>query len=475
MDYLSERQHYLTTAIEKPGSLSSSALLDSANFCDAVLLHVKDRAPGSFAKAQTLISVAATHSALQRSPTPLTLTGVACHLPALRQLIAALGDGDTHVSLAGAAAIAALCSVLDVSGTRYGAELALSLSLLDARSTSEPALGTAANALATLASAGAHCYARVGSQLLGAIRERLIGPPESQTHELTLCLLASVAGLASHTAAHGALAAWADTPMFEAISRHFVVLPRSLWGDRETGVAAWRKYEAAVPGSSDDLEAARVPTLFAPRFDTRTGAAYSDWVTEVAPVRERELRQRAALTAAATGAADAQQTTDGGGEGGGVLGVDSSVTAAAAESIAKGAHDDEALGVRMQLAALHASPEARDQTLQRRDAALLAAAQLSRVPQLGTRMAESEGFCTGLARLVETTVGITDAPVTAAATLSRIASAPGSARLLAVALEPNGLLGRLMSAAACNVVIAPDVNRVHAALVPFLDQHNRGQ
>jgi hypothetical protein len=172
MEAALERQRALQDALDKP--VSSKELLDAANFVDAVLARVEREAPGSFARAQMLISVAATHSVLHRPTTSTTIATVACHIPAVRQLIAALADGDRHIVLAGATAIAAISGVLDVSGTRYGSELALSLSLLEARSSVEPLLGSSCNALATFGAAGAHCFARVGKQLLAVLRARQV-------------------------------------------------------------------------------------------------------------------------------------------------------------------------------------------------------------------------------------------------------------------------------------------------------------
>ena len=72
------------------------------------------------------------------------------------------------------------------------------------------------------------------------------------SHEMTLCLLTAVGGLASHASAHGIFAAWADAKIIEVISAHLRVLPRSLWGDRETGVSAWRRCGGFPLVSSDD-------------------------------------------------------------------------------------------------------------------------------------------------------------------------------------------------------------------------------
>jgi hypothetical protein len=242
-----------------------------------------------------------------------------------------------------------------------------------------------------------------------------------------------------------------------------VFLLCSLWGDNETGVTAWRKFEAAIPGSTDDLEASRVPTLFAPRYDTRAGAAYNDWVGEVQPVRERELRQRAAAIAAAAPVPTSDaSSTDAVMEP--VAAVD---TVVAPASPPRPEQDDSCTdGTRSLLAALQANPELRDRTLQRRDAALLAVSQLSKIASLGAPMAACDGLCTGLARLVETTVGITDAPAVAAGALARIAAAPTAASVVAAALTHEGLT-RLQSAAACNAVIAADVSRVCALTAPF--------
>ena len=69
--------------------------------------------------------------------------------------------------------------------------------------------------------------------------------------------------------------------------------------------------------------------------------------------------------------------------------------------------------------------------------------------------------------IVETTVGIADAPVTAAAALARISLAPGAAVLVASALKPAGLF-RMKSAALCNGAISTDFARVRAAVLPFM-------
>ena len=44
-----------------------------------------------------------------------------------------------------------------------------------------------------------------------------------------------------------------------------------------------------------------VPAIFAPRYDTKAQASYSEWVGDVPAVRERELRQRAAIVEPGSG------------------------------------------------------------------------------------------------------------------------------------------------------------------------------
>ena len=61
------------------------------------------------------------------------------------------------------------------------------------------------------------------------------------SHELALCLLTAVAGLSSNTSAHSIIGAWADMRLLSAVAAYARVLPRSLWGDLETGTSAWRK------------------------------------------------------------------------------------------------------------------------------------------------------------------------------------------------------------------------------------------
>ena len=69
------------------------------------------------------------------------------------------------------------------------------------------------------------------------------------SHEMALCLLTSLASLASHTSAHVKIAAWADMPLISTVAGYVGVLPRSLWGDLETGVSAWRRCDLHVQRS----------------------------------------------------------------------------------------------------------------------------------------------------------------------------------------------------------------------------------
>lgn len=291
------------------------------------------------------------------------------------------------------------------------------------------------------------------------------------THEMTLCLLAALAGIASQPAAFNVLAEWADAAIISTVASHIRSLPRSLWGDRETGVSAWRRYvqalslghasrlssqvdpllcrfESAIPGSTDDISALRVPTLFVPRYDTRALAAYSNWVNDVVPVRERELRQRAALVAASN-----DRITPGEQAEGNETDRVNPLPPTEVDDVGEPASF---------LAALQSSPELRDQALQRRDAALLALSFLSRIPALGVRFASCEGLLARLARVVETTVGITDAPTIAAAALARIAMAPGAAAATAAAL--GGHLQRLLLCATSNAAVQADVDRIAKAV-----------
>ena len=174
-----ERQKYLAIAAEKPASLTPLHLLESASFSDAIFARVRDVAPESFAQARTLIAVSSIHNVLQRTNSSQTTTTgvqfspvVAYHIPSVRQLAVSLVSEDPHIALAGALALAAVSKLVDVSGTRYASELALSLSLLDPRSLAEPMLGSAVNAITTLAAAGESCFARVGTELLESLRCR---------------------------------------------------------------------------------------------------------------------------------------------------------------------------------------------------------------------------------------------------------------------------------------------------------------
>jgi hypothetical protein len=175
MDAATERSKFLQFATEKPATLGPSALLESANFGDAVLARVQEQeaAPESYSRARTLIALSAVHNVLQRSTSSAPVAPViACHIPSVTQLAAALRDDDPHVALAGAVALAAVSKVLDVSGTRYGSELALALGLLEARSLAEPMLGSSVNAITTLAAAGEQCFSRAGADVLAALRLR---------------------------------------------------------------------------------------------------------------------------------------------------------------------------------------------------------------------------------------------------------------------------------------------------------------
>lgn len=209
-----------------------------------------------------------------------------------------------------------------------------------------------------------------------------------------------------------------------------------------------------------------VPSLFAPRYDTRARAAYSEWVGDVAPVRERELRQRAAIVAST---AAASPTDDGGSGAGAVPPEVPPSPAAAAPAGPETPPDAEPAAF---LAALQSSPQLRDHTLQRRDAALLALSFLSRVPALGAPLARTDGLVVRLALIVETTVGIMDAPALAAGTLARIASAPDAAATVAAALAGGGsLLQRLLTSAAVNTAVQADVMRLAQALQQQRAEH----
>ena len=173
MDAISERRRFLQAATDKPSSLASSVLLDSANFVDAIFARVERVAPESYAKAHTLIATAAIHNVLQRStPTMPVAPTIAFHIPSVSHLAAAIQDEDTHVALAGAVALAAVSKAIDVSGTRYGVEISLALGMLEARSLVEPFMGSAVNYITNLACASEHCYKRVSAKLLASLRLR---------------------------------------------------------------------------------------------------------------------------------------------------------------------------------------------------------------------------------------------------------------------------------------------------------------
>ena len=211
-----------------------------------------------------------------------------------------------------------------------------------------------------------------------------------------------------------------------------------------------------------------MPTLFVPRYDTHARSAYSEWVNHVPVVRERELRQRAALTNESERSANSSATV-GGCEtvsqqplAPPTLRTASSTTTFASPACTRTpqlSSEAEVEGAAF-IATLQASTELRDHALQRRDAALLALSHLSLIPSLGQRLAQCEGLVVRLALIVETTVGYTDAPSIAASVLARIATAPEASAAVSAVLIKGNLLSRLRNAASFSPAIQTDVESI---------------
>lgn len=277
---------------------------------------------------------------------------------------AASDDIDVHVALDALLVLALAAPHVDVTGARYAASVVAALGGLDAPHNAANGPAGAAGALHAYAGAARSYYALCAEPLLPLLYRSLGWA--ALPHGVALCVCQALAELARPPAAHAVVAATLALPagghLLEVLTDALLPLPRSLWPEMSSELTEWRraldedggpaaasassaassassasvgdedggaasaaqasssarKRRGSVSGggASSAASAARgmpPPPLFDPRFDTRQGPRYYDYVALIPPVRERETRLRREMREAAAAAAAAAAEAAGGG------------------------------------------------------------------------------------------------------------------------------------------------------------------